>query len=62
LALNGIISKKAESDWFKFSAKKSQPLDVSVYARRLRSPIDSVIEIFDAKGKSIASNDDHLGR
>jgi hypothetical protein len=60
-ALNGIISKKAETDWFKFSAKKSEPLELTVYARRLRSPIDSVIEIFDAKGKSIASNDDASG-
>ena len=43
-ALNGIISKKGESDWFKFKASKSQPLDVTVYARKLRSPIDTVID------------------
>jgi hypothetical protein len=61
LALNGIISRKGESDWFKFNAKKNQPLDIAVYARRLRSPIDSVIEVFDAKGKSLASNDDASG-
>ena len=61
VALNGIIAKKGESDWFKFTAKKSQPLEIAVYARRLRSPIDSVIEVFDAKGKSLASNDDTSG-
>jgi len=60
-ALNGIIAKKGESDWFKFKASKSQPLDITVYARKLRSPIDTVIEVFDASGKSLASNDDASG-
>lgn len=60
-ALNGIVSKKGESDWFKFKATKGQALDLAVYARRLRSPLDSVIEIFDAKGKSLNSNDDSSG-
>ena len=57
-ALNGIVSKDGETDWFRFKAKKGIALDVSVYARRLRSPLDSVIEIHDAKGKSLAQNDD----
>lgn len=61
LALNGIIVKKGEADWFKFKASKGQALDVNVFARRLRSPLDSVLEIFDAKGKSIAANDDTAG-
>ena len=57
-ALNGIISKDGEADWFRFKAKKGAALDVAVYARRLRSPLDSVLEIQDAKGKSLAQNDD----
>jgi len=61
LAFNGIISKKGEADWFRFKAKKGQALDVNVYARRVRSPLDSVLEVFDADGKSIASNDDAAG-
>jgi hypothetical protein len=61
VALNGIISQKGEADWFRFKAKKDQTLEVGVYARRLRSPLDSVLEIFDANGKSIASNDDSAG-
>jgi hypothetical protein len=60
-ALNGIVSKKGEVDWFKFKASKGQALDVTVYARKLRSPIDSLIEIFDSSGKSLASNDDASG-
>ena len=61
LAFNGIIAQKGEADWFRFKAKKGQPLDLNVYARRLRSPLDSVLELFDEKGKSIASNDDTGG-
>lgn len=61
VALNGIISRKGEADWFRFPAKKGQALDLNVYARRLRSPLDSVLEVFDAKGKSLASNDDTGG-
>ena len=34
---------------------------MSVYARRLGSPLDSVLEIFDAKGQSLAANDDAVG-
>ncbi|HEX4797467.1 MAG TPA: PPC domain-containing protein [Humisphaera sp.] len=58
LALNGIISKPAETDFFRFKAKKGQPLDVRVYARSLRSPLDSVIVLFNSQGRQIASNDD----
>ena len=36
-------------------------LEVSVYARRLGSPLDSVLEVFDAKGQSLAANDDAVG-
>ena len=60
-ALNGIISLKGESDWFRFPATKGVPLELNVYARQLRSPLDSVLEVFDAKGRSLASNDDANG-
>jgi hypothetical protein len=59
--LNGIVSKPGESDWFRFKAKPGQALDVNVFARRLRSPLDSVVEVFDDKGASVASNDDSAG-
>jgi hypothetical protein len=61
IAFNGVIAKKGDLDWFRFSAKKGQALDVNVYARRLRSPIDTTIQITDAKGNSLASNDDGAG-
>jgi hypothetical protein len=61
LAFNGIIAHPGHEDWFRFPANKGSALEVNVYARRLHSPLDSVIEILDAAGHSIASNDDAAG-
>jgi hypothetical protein len=58
VAFNGIISKPKESDYFRFSAKKGQVYEVTAFARSLRSPLDSVIEILDAKGARLTLNDD----
>jgi len=61
LALNGIISEKGEENWFRFNAVKDVALDVSVFARRLRSPLDPAIEVYDAQTKSLMSADDTVG-
>jgi hypothetical protein len=61
LALNGVISQKGEEDWFRFRATKGVALDVSVYARRLGSPLDSAVDVFDPRGQSLAANDDAVG-
>ena len=60
-ALNGFIALKGEEDWFRFPATKGVPLDVNVYARQLRSPLDSLLDVFDAQGHSLAANDDAGG-
>ena len=61
IALNGVISEKNDVDFFKFKAKKDEAWDVRVFARALRSPLDSVLAIFDGNGKQLASNDDSGG-
>lgn len=61
VVFNGIIGKPGDHDWFRFRAKKGQNLQVSVFARRLRSPLDSAIQIVNAKGSSVADNDDAAG-
>ncbi|MES2571472.1 MAG: PPC domain-containing protein [Verrucomicrobiota bacterium] len=58
LALNGIIGEKDDVDLFKISAKKGEIFEVKVFARQLRSPLDSVLAILDAKGKQVVANDD----
>ncbi len=61
LAYNGVLETKGDAAFFKFKAKKDQNLDFQVYARRLGSPLDSVLTILDAKGKSLGNNDDAAG-
>jgi len=61
IALNGILQKDGDDDWFRFKAKKDQALEVNVYGRRIRSPIDSVLLIMDEKGNTVAQNDDSSG-
>ena len=61
-ALNGIIEKPGDVDFFKFSAKKGQQFDIRVLARvPLRSPLDPVLVILRANGAGLASNDDSGG-
>ena len=61
LAFNGILSHPGQEDWFRFQAARGDSLAISVYARRLRSSLDSVLEILDPTGRSLASNDDVAG-
>ncbi|MBI5800736.1 MAG: pre-peptidase C-terminal domain-containing protein [Verrucomicrobia bacterium] len=61
LAFNGIIGKSGDVDWFRFNAKKGQTFDINVYARRIRSQLDTVLAVCDADGRTLTSNDDSGG-
>ncbi len=61
LAFNGIIGEAGDVDFFKFTAKKGEAYDFSSYSRFTRSPIDTVVDLYDAKGNRIAGNDDQGG-
>jgi WD40 repeat protein len=50
---NGRILQAGAADTWRFPAKKGQRLIVEVEARRLGSPLDSTIEILDAKGQPV---------
>jgi hypothetical protein len=60
-AINGVIGEPGDVDYFVFSAKKGQVFDVRVFARSLRTPLDSILSIARLKGSVIASNDDSTG-
>ena len=60
-AFNGILERKGEPVLFRFKGRKDQQLDFQVHARRLGSPVDSVLTVLNAKGASIGSNDDAAG-
>lgn len=61
LAFNGIIEKPGDIDVFKFAAKKGQVYEVECVSRRIRSPLDPVMNLYYANGRSIAGNDDSRG-
>jgi hypothetical protein len=60
-ALNGVIAKPGEIDHYKFHAKKGQTFDVHCYARRLGSPLDSVMYVSHFNGNALVGNDDAVG-
>jgi hypothetical protein len=47
------VGGKSDEDYFRFHAKKGQSLGIQVAAARLDSPLDSVIEVLDARGNPI---------
>jgi len=61
LAFNGIIEKAGDVDYFKFQVKKGQTFEIECYARRSRSGLDPVMNLYDSKGKSLAGSDDSRG-
>ncbi len=58
MAMNGIIEKPGDVDYYVFPAKKGQVFDVAVFARRLRSPLDPVVHIAKRNGAYITGSDD----
>jgi hypothetical protein len=56
--VNGRIEKPGDQDVFRFDAKAGDEIVAEVMARRLDSPLDSVLRLTDAKGKQLAVNDD----
>lgn len=62
LVLNGRLEKPGDIDIFKLAAKKGQVWEVECYARRIGSPLDSVINIFKADKKPQVGNDDSRGQ
>ncbi len=59
MIVNGRIDKPDDWDVFRFSGKSNDTIVAEVYARRLDSPLDSIIKLTDEQGKLLAFNDDH---
>ena len=58
--INGTIAKQRDVDIFKFHGKAEQQVVIEVNARRLQSPVDSIIRLLDVDGNVVAWNDDHM--
>ena len=52
------VMEKGRKDSYLFEAQKGERIIFEVFARRLKSPLDSLIQVYDGKGKRIAVNDD----
>jgi len=59
IIVNGRIDRPDEWDVFRFNGRAGDEIVAEVYARRLDSPLDSVLKLTDAAGKQLAFNDDH---
>ena len=60
--INGRIDQPGDADIFRFEGKAGDDVVAEVTARRLNSPLDSVLTLTDAKGKQLAANDDNEDR
>ena len=58
VAFNGIIEKPGDVDHFAFAAKAGEELEISAYAFRVGSPLDTVVAVLDTQGREVAANDD----
>ena len=60
-AFNGVIEQAGDVDFYRFTAKKGQSFDVECFARRLRTPLDPVMHVYNGAKKNLAGNDDSRG-
>lgn len=58
IVVNGHIQQPGEWDVYGFHGRAGQQVVAEVQARRLGSPMDSVLRLTDAEGKTLALNDD----
>ena len=58
--VNGRVNQPGEWEYFQFKGRAGEAVEAEVYARRLDSPLDSVLTLTDASGKVLAANDDFV--
>lgn len=59
LIINGVIDRPGDADWYRFTGRAGGFVVLEVTARRIDSPLDSMLRLYDANGKAIAFNDDY---
>ena len=62
LIVNGRIDRPGDWDVFRFKGRADEEVVAEVHARRLNSPLDSVLRLTDETGRELAINDDHEDR
>jgi hypothetical protein len=59
VTVNGRIDRPDDRDVFQFTGRAGEKIVAEVKARRLNSPLDSVLTLTDARGTLLAVNDDY---
>jgi len=59
LVVNGRIAQAGDADVFLFEGRAGDEVVAEVLARRLHSPLDSLLRLTDDSGRMLAWNDDH---
>jgi hypothetical protein len=62
LVVNGRIQQVGDLDLFSFHGNKGDAVSIGVVARRLNSPLDSVIQLTGPGIETPVRNDDYMGR
>ncbi len=62
MIVNGVIEKPGDIDGVSFKGNAGDKVVVEVVARRVRSPLDSLVRLVDGEGTVIAWNDDHMDK
>lgn len=57
--VNGRIDRPGDQDLFRFEGHAGAEIVAEVLARRLGSPLDSLLKLTDQSGRTLAMNDDH---
>lgn len=60
-ALNGVIDRAGDIDFFRIPLKKGQVFECRALAQSLGSPLDPVVTVLNPKGTSLVANDDGGG-
>jgi hypothetical protein len=56
--VNGGINPPGDVDFYRVKGRGGQPMAFEIFARRLNTPVDATLTVFDRDGKEIAFNDD----
>lgn len=62
VVVNGRIDRPGDWDTFRFEGRAGDQRVIEVQARRLNSPLDSLLKITDASGRQLFFNDDHADK
>ncbi len=62
VVVNGRMNRVGDVDVFRFEGRAGDEIVAEVHARRLGSPMDSLLTLTDSAGEQLAVNDDHEDR